>query len=383
MTAVRRAGRRGGLWLAALAVALAAGLASAGAPAQAASGSAANPVPVLAYYYIWFTPTSWQRAKRDLPLLGPYSSDQASVMRQHVLWAKGAGLDGFIVSWKSTPALNRRLARLVSIADAEHFKLALIYEGLDFERRPLPAGRVAADLEQFADRYGRDPAFQLFGPKPLVIWSGTWKFSTADVAAVTRRVRGRLQVLASEKSVPGYQRLASEVDGNAYYWSSVDLTTPGYQTKLHAMGAAARAHGGLWIAPAASGFDGRALGGNRVVPRRNGVTLQREYAAAVRSSPDAVGLISWNEFSENSQIEPSRAYGHRYLQVVASMLGAPAPTIPDFDSDQPAAHGTAYGLPLLIGMGALCLGGAVALAYRGRRRGRSDSNSARAQSREA
>jgi hypothetical protein len=366
--------RRGAACLAALAVAAAVAL---GPPTSSASTPAANPIPVLAYYYIWYTPTSWQRAKRDLPLLGPYSSDQGSVMRQHVRWAKRAGIDGFIVSWKSTPALDRRLARLVDIADAEHFKLGLIYEGLDFERRPLPAGRVATDLKLFADRYARNPAFRLFGRKPVVIWSGTWKFPSSAVAAVTRQVRGRLQVLASEKNVPGYRRVAAHVDGDAYYWSSVDLTTPGYPGKLKQMGRAVHAHRGLWIAPAAPGFDGRLLGGSRVVPRRNGATLRREFAGALSSSPDAVGLISWNEFSENSQIEPSRAYRYRYLRVVANMLGARAPAIPDFNSDQQPAHGTSYGLPLLVGIGALCLGGGVVLYYRRHRRGPTDPGASR------
>ena len=35
--------------------------------------------------------------------MGRYSSDDRDVMRQQVRWAKRAGIDGFIVSWKSTP----------------------------------------------------------------------------------------------------------------------------------------------------------------------------------------------------------------------------------------------------------------------------------------
>ena len=50
---------------------------------------------MLAYYYIWFDPQSWDRAKSDLPQLGRYSSDNVNVMRQHVQWAKQAGIDGF------------------------------------------------------------------------------------------------------------------------------------------------------------------------------------------------------------------------------------------------------------------------------------------------
>jgi hypothetical protein len=363
----RATARRGPIWLAALAAA-AGIMIAAPVPARAGSTPAASPIPVLAYYYIWYTPTSWQRAKRDLPLLGPYSSDQSNIMRQHIIWAKNAGIDGFIVSWKSTASLDLRLARLVSIADAEHFKLALIYEGLDFERRPLPAGRVATDLKRFTQRYGRNRAFQLFGRKPAVIWSGTWKFPANAIAAVKRQVGSHLQLLASEKNVAGYLRVAPYVYGDAYYWSSADLTTPGYPAKLVAMGRAVHAHGGLWIAPAAPGFDGRLLGGSRVVPRRNGATLRREFAGALSSSPDAVGLISWNEFSENSQIEPSRNFGFRYLRVVANITGTRAPAIPDFNSDEQPTHGTSYGLELLVGAGVLCLAGGVVLFYRRRRR---------------
>ena len=102
-------------------------------------------VPVLAYYYIWFDTQSWDRAKTDYPVLGRYSSDDAEVMRKHIEWAKNAGVDGFIVSWKGTEKLNSRLDQLVAIAEEENFKLAIIYESLDFERNPLPIEQVNSD----------------------------------------------------------------------------------------------------------------------------------------------------------------------------------------------------------------------------------------------
>jgi hypothetical protein len=90
-------------------------------PLAPAATPARPPIPLLAYYYIWFDPSSWDRAKIDLPQLGPYSSDDPKVMRQHIEWAKEAGIGGFIVSWKSTPTLNRRLQQLMEIADAADF----------------------------------------------------------------------------------------------------------------------------------------------------------------------------------------------------------------------------------------------------------------------
>ena len=104
-------------------------------------------IPVFAYYYIWFTPTSWERAKSDLPLLGRYSSDQESVLESHVEKAREAGLDGFLVSWKRTPDLTRRLAQLVNVARAHDFKLGIVYQGLDFYRRPLPAPSLSGCVE--------------------------------------------------------------------------------------------------------------------------------------------------------------------------------------------------------------------------------------------
>src|SRR5206468_1498553 len=82
--------------------------------------------------------------------------------------------------------------------------------------------------------------------------------------------------------------------------------------------------------------------------RKGGDTLRREYNAAIGSSPDAVGLISWNEFSENSHIEPSERYGERYLQVLADLRGAKAPDIGSFDSSEPASSAKSYG-PVVIG----------------------------------
>ena len=192
-----RRGRTGlvaGLMVAAIA-------ATAAAPAARA---AAPPDPLFAYYYIWFNAGSWNRAKTDYPVMGRYSSDDRDVMRQQVRWAKRAGIDGFIVSWKSTPVLNRRLERLAEVAAAERFKLLVIYQGLDFEREPLPAARVGHDIDFFARRYAQGQAFGVF-EKPLVIWSGTWRFSRAEIAGVTRDARRSLLLLASERNVDGYR----------------------------------------------------------------------------------------------------------------------------------------------------------------------------------
>jgi hypothetical protein len=372
------------------------------ASAAPAAPAAAAPVPLLAYYYIWFDTRSWDRAKDDYPELGRYSSDDPAVMARHMELAKRAGIDGFIVSWKSTPTLNRRLELLSRIASANGFKLGLIYEGLDFHRNPLPVEQVRRDLAEAADRYTRGSAFGIFD-RPLVIWSGTWRFSRTQVARVVQPVRDRLLILASEKDPEGVRRLAGLVDGDAYYWSSADpLRTPGYREKLAAMEQTVHGQGGRWIAPAAPGFDARKLGGTRAVDRRDGATLVQSFGAAMTSSPDAVGLISWNEFSESSYVEPSQRYGRRYLDVLASVARPPSPetaprttaapnpkTAPDtprtgpdaapeaapaidFASDEPGDRDDGPGRFLLLGSLLLAgLGSLGVLVWRASRRGSS------------
>ncbi|SCG49418.1 hypothetical protein [Micromonospora humi] len=370
----RRAGRRrwrpgaaAGLVLLALLTAVGLPAVPARAAPAAPTTSASPSVPVLAYYYIWFNPTSWNRAKSDYPVLGRYSSDDQEIMRRHVRMAKAAGITGFLVSWKHTEQLDERLAALVEVARAESFRLGIVYQGIDFSRKPLPLATVRTDLALFADRYAADPVFDIFD-QPVVIWNGSDRYSATEVADTVRQAQQKLQVLGTAKSVSVVNG-QSALDGQAYYWSSADPLVDRSRDKLTAMSRAVHLRGGLWIAPVSPGFDARQIGGRREVPRRDGETLRASFAAARLSQPDALGIISWNEFTENTYVEPSEEWGSRYLEVLADLLGV-APH-PDAQLDS-SADGDDWGLPawaaLILAIGAVAL---VPLwIYRRRRRRR-------------
>jgi hypothetical protein len=86
---------------------------------------------------------------------------------------------------------------------------------------------------------------------------------------------------------------------------------------------------------AAPGFDACLIGGTTFVNSKNGETLQVKFNTAIQSSPDAIGLISWKELSENSHIEPSENHDDRYLKVLAKIWKASAPVVGNFDSSEP------------------------------------------------
>jgi hypothetical protein len=200
------------------------------------------------------------------------------------------------------------------------------------------------------------------------MWSGTWVYSKRQLASITGVYGSRLVILASEKQVAAYQAVANLFQGNAYYWSSVDpLHTPGYAQKLDEFSTAVHQRGGLWIAPAAPGFDAKLVGGTRVIPRRDGQTLRLELNAAMDSSPDAIGLISWNEYSENSEVEPSREDGATSLGVLASFEHAKLPSTADFDSSAPAGFHAGPSQFVLLGVLAAILVGSLGVIIMRRR----------------
>ena len=296
-----------------------AGLARAGlgtGPALArgpASAAARHRVPVFAYYYLWMTGSYWSEHKLDHPVEpfpGNYRSDNPAVIRWQVRQARAAGLTGFIVSWKDTPAYRTILPLVERAARKSGLKLAMEYEGLNAARQPLPVATVAADFRFFTSTYAPNPAWYRIDGKPLTIWDGTrgshglrWPASRGACAA-------RSSCSARGTTSPSSRRLAAYTDGDAYYWSSV---YPGrdrfYASKLAAMGAAVHRAHKIWLAPFAPGFNATLIGGGRAVPRLSGATLRTEYATAARSAPDILGLISWNEWTENTYVEPSVTYG--------------------------------------------------------------------------
>ena len=338
--------------------------ASAVGPSAAATAAAPH-VPVYAYFYQWFNKSSWDRAKADTPLAGRYSSDDPHLLRDQVRQARGAGIDGFLTSWKSTPTLNRRLELLLRVAAAEHFTVGVVYEALDFTRHPLPVSTVRSDMLYLVQRWGADLRSGRFA-RPLVIWTGTDQYSLADVRSVRAALGDRAYLLAASRSVAGYERLAPFVDGEAYYWSSANPDSASTPAKLSEMSAAVHARHDMWIAPAAPGFDGRTLGHHRVIARNSGRTLLHSLTNASATAPDAIGLISWNEWSENTYVEPGHRYGTRDLRVLRDYLMPREATYghaPALAASTGMWSGLRAGLALLL----VTVLGTMLLAWRGRR----------------
>jgi hypothetical protein len=283
---------------------------------------------VFAYYYMWMQGSYWSTNKLDHPLQpfpGNYNSADPAVIAWQIAQAQAAGITGFIVSWKNNATYQQIVPLVEAAADKVGFKLAMEYETRQAYpvRSTTPVATAVADFIYFAATYASDPAWYRVSGKVLTMIDDSNRYTPAQVSEITGPVRSSLAVLQDVATVALYDKYAGSTDGDAYYWSSVNLTTnPGAAASLRTLGAAVHADHGIWIAPFAPGYNSTAIGGHIIVPRDGGTTLQDEYAVADASSPDMLGLVSWNEWTENTYVEPSVGYGSSYVNLLKSVIGS-------------------------------------------------------------
>ena len=197
----------------------------------------------------------------------------------------------------------------------------MIYQGLDFDRDPLPVQRVAADLRLLPRTYAADPVFHVFG-RPLhhlvrhleVLPPGHRAVARAACATVLRARLGEERRRLRARGRRRRRRRLLLVVGRP---ARRTRATPRAATQ---MGEVVHTHRWPLDRAVRPRLRRPARRRHRAVDRRDGATLRAEYGAAVAPRPDALGLISWNEFSENTHVEPSERYGDRYIAASSPAL---------------------------------------------------------------
>jgi hypothetical protein len=269
----------------------------------------------------------------DLPAEGRYDQSQESTFELHVDQASRAGLTGFLVSWQGTGAAtqgpqssgyNSRLDLLVKTVDSynttHHSAFSLGLAFASFGNYNRPARQVTADLNYFYGHYGSDPAFRnVFSPKPIVMWLDSRKYPRQTIEAVSRASEPHIYLLGDE-TAQSWPNDGAFFDGTSYYWSTENpWSNPQAATGVSQLATEVRADGKRWFAPFIAGYNKQLLGGS-CVPRHGTETLTQIWGLNSLSHPDGWFGISWNEFVENTYLEPSRNYGSRYLDALSALI---------------------------------------------------------------
>jgi glycoprotein endo-alpha-1,2-mannosidase len=323
---------------------------------QATSGLAAEsavptrfaPPTVFIHYYDWYgappiSPTygHWDGGNRkradpslnitsaSYPLLGPYDSSSASVVRQHMAWIKAAHVDVVSLNWFGQGSLEDRVAKTVMDgAAAQGLRVNFVINPYSGET----VASIGSDIAYIYRKYGSHRAFyrvarptkygpstrarglfMLYSPPPpLQYYSEYSKLmdqirGTANDAIVLLRTDDRL--LYSDTSLRQYLSYL-HVDGMFNY--GVYGTTE-YQRQLP------QSNDFILMFSVGPGFDNSRAAGitNPVrIARANGNRYDGGWSALISRRPEWISVVSFNEWHETSQIEPARPFsygGFRYL----------------------------------------------------------------------
>jgi hypothetical protein len=348
-------------------------LAGADLPASAASATPSKPVFVI--YYLWWSASHWQdrlgshypkvsanaplpatldangcNAKSsytgntltDVPETGPSGYDQTdrAVIERDVRKAASLGVKGFTVNWNGAGTSSQTLtsspynARLQYVFDAVHkvnaegtpFKVMLNYKA---SATKLSTDAITGDLAYFTKRYGSDSALDhSYSTRPEVIWTGSWKYSAAELTTVSHAVRSKTYLIGDEKPTTWTATRAAQLDGASYYWSSQDpWNNRASFDQVKQLGDAVHAgknpdgRAKTWLAPFTPGYNSQLLyGTSTCVQRRDGQTMHELFNGNLASRPDGWMFISWNEIAEGSYIVPLSRYGEKYTNALKSVI---------------------------------------------------------------
>nr|AIA15982.1 Glycosyltransferase WbsX [uncultured bacterium] len=308
-------------------------------------GVAARPAPVvdgpklvLAFFYCWYGPTSFDQGQMSDRPAPPYISDHDDVIDRQIRQAQQAGIDAFIYSWMGQGDVTaNNFPKVLAAAQARDFKLTLYFEVDAALRR----GDMAQQLRDLITKYSDHPAFLRWNGKPVLFF---WRPEAYGDPAAWRRLRQQID--------PDSALLWSVDTVNANYLDAFDTIHFFSAGKWRAdtdVGAVHkqwravtdrynRDHGTQrrWVAGIIPGWDESrvrpARPNAKVFPRQDGRMYETAWQAAIDSNPELVTITSWNEWFEGTQIEPSATYGNLYLDLtrtwVARYKGQTLPPLP-------------------------------------------------------
>jgi len=270
------------------------------------------------------------------PSLGPYSSSDPEVVDQHMKWMSEARIGIVSTSWwgkensdgqltKVSGFTDKLVKLLLDKADKYGLKIAIHLE--PYEGRS--AESVKADVIYVIDQYGKHPAFYRDDKnRPLFFFYDSyhtkeqqWASIFAPDAPNTLRntpydsAMIALYVNSNDRPliVNGY------FDGFYTYFGTDGFTEGSSTWAWSELNTFAKEKGKIFIPCVGPGYADmriRPWNTQNQRGRRNGEYYDEMFNKAIKISPDYIGITSFNEWHEGTQIEPSvpkAVEGYKYL----------------------------------------------------------------------
>ncbi|MEX3854193.1 glycosyltransferase [Paraburkholderia sp. BR10923] len=301
---------------------------------------------VGAQYYVWygdgFGAAHWNDNTRsgyvsDKPLFGYYSSTKGQTIQYHMDLFEQIGLDYVVINLH------------VDANGANGIELMGLQHVFDIARKRKSRLRFAVQLAPYTDDsedlvktiqlieklYASHPNYFSLGGKPVLFWfwssalDGNRRF-ISELAAVSGGFANLALSLRLPKDAEESKLTFNFFQGFAPF-SPLELSGEKNWQKVWTAAYRSAEKAGMTyrIATISPGYDDHSLDdevreGNqyRVVDRENGETYGKgmKFVEELAKPPHLVMISTFNEFHENSHIEPSIKNGMRYVEMTQSFV---------------------------------------------------------------
>jgi hypothetical protein len=274
------------------------------------------------------------------PLLGPYDSRDLLVLEYHLALAWAAGIDGFVINWlgpRDREGIDQAVLALFDTAERMRQAYGLqFYLAISFDEQQLDRSVPTAAVEQAAinlkyliDTYANQAMYLSFQDQPVVFYFELWQ--DGQPGLLTPEALGKLQEAQDPMTLlymgaespylaftDGFFSWISGANGDPLDWGSayLDWVYPEMAAQTQSLGLGLTV-GGVWPGFDDSGVNGWGQG-SRYIGRQDGqvyqMTWETAHQAVAGRETNWIQILTWNDWNEGTEIEPSVDFGYTYLQ---------------------------------------------------------------------
>jgi hypothetical protein len=267
------------------------------------------------------------------PLTGPYDESDPDILEYQALLMKLAGIDGVIANWWGTRQvadwgiMNDITEKMFETCRRFGLRFAVNYEDRTLSiltaRGVIEHSEAQAqardDILYAANHWMLDAAYVRTNQRPVFTLFGPQYFTQGqDWIPVFQAVKPHLMFLTV--------RPLDCADGR-FYWLPVGPDSPGEVTltQLLAQMSEFQKTAATWpyvLSGATPGFRDYPVAGTfhpssfGQVEYNGDATMRATLSHAIAAAPDAIQLITWNDYIEGTMIEPTEEFGYQFLEAI-------------------------------------------------------------------
>ncbi|HXD16328.1 MAG TPA: hypothetical protein VN654_04870 [Vicinamibacterales bacterium] len=257
------------------------------------------------HYFAWYQLVSdgWRNdlttvpAAAPKPAIGRYESSDTDTIAAHIRQIEDAGFDFAVVHViADSPRTWMNARTFVDRLSGHRLRAAILLDGLYGE----DAAAKAMWVRQAKDEFAGDRHYLRVGGEPLVmLFSAPIDF---DVPGVALR-----NVYWTDRYDPGGNTFNPSHRLEPRDWP---FWAPTPQPLVNG------------LVPVLPGYTDAPLGRSRTMvhPRDNGRMYREQWQRALALRPEVILVYSWNEYFEQTAIEPTDAWGDQYMHLSACFI---------------------------------------------------------------